>query len=174
MSDRAVRWRDMGLERRRAWEEGYRRGRREALAEVERRLSGALPRLARKAEEDWRRREERLREEFLSLLASLGRAMAERILRRELELHPDEVVRLAESLLEEAGREGRIVFRCHPGEAFLLEEALGSTAQVVGDEAVAPGGLILETPRGVWDARLEVQLDRLEQAVREVLGKGET
>jgi len=173
LSSPAVRWRDLGLERRRAWEEGYRQGRKAALAEARKGLSRSLPRLVREAEENWRRREERLRAEFLAILASLGRALAERILERELSLHPDEVVRMAERLLEEAGRGGRILFRCHPGEAFLLEEALGDAAEILEDGAVAPGGLILETPRGIWDARLEVQLERLERVVEEVLGQGE-
>lgn len=173
MSSPAVRWQDLGLERRRAWEEGYRQGRRAALAEVRERLARTLPLLARQAEEDWRRREEQLRAEFLTLLASLGRAMAERILERELDLHPEEVVRLAERLLEEAGRGEKMLIRCHPGEAFLLEEVLGEAVEILGDEAVNPGGLVLETPRGVWDARLEVQLEQLERAVKEVLNKGE-
>ena len=48
-----------------------------------------------------------------------------------------------------------------PGAALEALEAL----EIVGDETVGRHGCVIETPRGVVDARLATQLSALERAV---------
>jgi type III secretion protein L len=108
-------------------------------------------------------------------LRALGVRIAEKILGRELALHPDVVVDVAMAALEHAGAPRELLFRVHPddlaalerGRPRLIERGRGAQALTFrADERVARGGCIVETELGVVDARLSTQLEAIERALR--------
>lgn len=162
--------------RRQAYEES-RQAAAAVLAEAEALLKEARA-LRREAVEVRSRALDEVREEIVRLAVE----MARRILRRELSLQPEEIVRMVAGLLAEAREQDEMDLLVSPGDAVLLEgqkedllAGLRSTQRVriVPDPSVAAGGAVLETPGGTWDARVESQLKALETALREAIPGGD-
>lgn len=108
-------------------------------------------------------------------LRTLAVRIAERILGRELSLNPDAVNDIVGSALRQAGAPRDIVLRVHPddlkalerGRPRLLERAQrAQTLQFRADPSVGRGGCIVESELGTVDARLNVQLEAIERALR--------
>lgn len=101
-----------------------------------------------------------------------ARALAERLLGRELALSRDTVVDLARVALAAASRARRVLVKAHPDDvealqgAGLSEVLDGRAVEVQGDVSRAPGCLRIETDIGVLDGDLAPQLDRLVRALR--------
>jgi len=100
----------------------------------------------------------------------LSASIAQRVLRHELAQLPEVSVALIQEALQLAAGQPQIQLRLNPCDLEQLQtcgdEALGrlagvGDARLVPDEAIAPGGCIVETRHGVIDARLETQLDRI-------------
>ncbi len=127
--------------------EGWARGLAEAAAEV---LRGA-------------RERERLVAGCRDELVALARAMAERILRREVRVGED-AVRLAERGISELRGLRRVVLRVTPGDAAA---ASALPARVVPDPALAPGEVVVEAEGVRVDGRFQAQLDEIVRALRE-------
>jgi len=108
-------------------------------------------------------------------LRTLAVRIAERILDRELSLNPDAVSDIVAAALRQAGAPRDIVLRVHPddlkalerGRPRLLERALRAQAlQFRADPSIGRGGCIVESELGTVDARLPVQLEAIERALR--------
>ncbi|MBX3424334.1 MAG: hypothetical protein KF688_01520 [Pirellulales bacterium] len=100
----------------------------------------------------------------------LARAMAERIVRRELAADPAISLAWVREALELAAGAGEITVQLAPGDLDTIRgqvEQLATifaptaTMRIVADETVAPGGCRVVTEFGVVDERLQTQLDRL-------------
>lgn len=186
----------------RGYQEGYARGRDEGmrlahelmsqveegrrLAEESRHLAEESRRLAEAAQVRvvaGQREMESLRHELRDSVVSLTLAATRRILRRELSLQPEHVISLVYALLAEAREQEDIKVLVNPGDAVTIEgqkaellKGLRATqrVQIIPDPGIEPGGALLETPGGSWDARIESQLGAVEAALREVAtGDGE-
>lgn len=117
----------------------------------------------------------RARRDSTAELRGLAVRIAEKILGRTLALAPESVVDIAVEAMRHAGEPRAMRLRCHPDDLALLESgrprllercaSLGSL-QLEADETVARGGCVLESELGVVDARLTVQLDAIERALR--------
>ncbi len=158
------------LEARLASLEAERDGLRSRVAELEREVAAAREQgLA--VEEAWRR-----------AAVDLAVAVARRLLRRELALHPEEVVRLAAEVLGAAAPAARnLRLAASPGDAERLAEererltarlAPGAELEIVPDERLSHGDLVLESPAGTWDARMETGLAELAEAARAAVAAG--
>ncbi len=108
-------------------------------------------------------------------LRLLAVRIAERILERELQLSPDTVVDIAAAALSQAGSPHDVLLRIHPDDLKALERgrprllqrcAQAEVVHLRADAAVARGGCIVETELGTVDARLPLQLDAIERALR--------
>ena len=141
-----------------------REGREQGIAEVTELLAKARVMAA----ESRRRADAELR--------ALAVKIAERILGRELKLDPAAVVDVAHEALRAAGGPEELIVRVHPDDVAVIERGRPRLAErmrgapaiaVRADERVERGGCILETPLGVIDARLDVQLAALERALAE-------
>jgi type III secretion protein L len=108
-------------------------------------------------------------------LRTLAVRIAEKILGRELTLRADAVVDVCARALDQAGEPRELVVRAHPsdlqelerGKPRLLERVRSAHALTFrADESMARGGCVIETELGVVDARLSVQLDAIEKALR--------
>ncbi len=145
------------------WEAGRERERilQEAGAEVARRIARAAcwsaARRARWAEE-------------LSLVVEEA---CRRILRAEIQTQPDCVLRLVRELLEQPLLEKPTVLYLNSADAARSAETLrrdtGGQVRVESRADVEPGGCRLLGDGGEIDAGLEIQLQRLMEAVREGL-----
>lgn len=163
---------ELDRQRRAAREEGYReglqRGRDEASKESKRQIVSVGEILAALRIE--RQRQLDAVQELAVELAfvAMGRILGDALATREGVI---EMVRHA--LQEEADRHRLKIVRISPddwnflgeaGRAALVEEA-GAGIQVVADARVKLGGCLLDLERGALDARLEVQLARLKDAL---------
>jgi flagellar biosynthesis/type III secretory pathway protein FliH len=111
----------------------------------------------------------------------LARKMAEKIIGRALELDPSLMGDIAtQAFAASRPREGLVWLRVHPDDMAAVESAkpgmsarLANAADVriVADISVGRHACVVETPAGRLDARLQTQLDALEQALLSV-GRG--
>ena len=108
-------------------------------------------------------------------LRTLAVRIAERILDRELTLNPEAISDIVAAALRQAGAPRDIVLRVHPddlkalerGRPRLVERAQRAQAlQFRADPSVGRGGCIVESELGTVDARLNVQLEAIERALR--------
>lgn len=118
-----------------------------------------------------------IEQEMLSLIA----AMAEKVIRRKLEADDEIVLDVVRETLEQAAGANQITVRISPADEPLVREAqqtllaaLGPVEelQIVADEQVFPGGCLIETERGRFDARIDTQLQLLTEEVDRLLKAG--
>jgi flagellar biosynthesis/type III secretory pathway protein FliH len=117
--------------------------------------------------------EQRLRESSEDRVLAAARALAERLLGRELALDPQAVVDLARVVLAAVSRARRVTIRAHRDDVATLQNADlarffegEAVVQVETDDGRARGSLRVETDLGVLDGDLAPQLDRLVAALR--------
>lgn len=122
-----------------------------------------------------RHREDQADTAALGRTIELSRLLAERLLRRTLDVSPGDVTALATQALEEARGARRICIHASPEGAAILSEltaeldAAGRVHAVVADATLGAGDLRLETDVGTVDARLGTSLAALASRLREAL-----
>lgn len=149
-----------------AHEDGYASGQAEAVAK----LNEAVLRTSLRLQE--------LEGQLVPQLTSLAVGIARRILGKELEFHPDEVVDIARQALADKARQRReITLRIHPDDAQFIREHKASLLELLSrckeiaiheDPEVARHGVIIETEAGTIDAQLETQLEAFERVLQSV------
>lgn len=160
-----------------AYEAGYRRGYEEALArareEAEEIRAEAKALLAEAR---------RVREEIIAAsepeVVALAVAVAGAVVHRQLQVAPDTVVAVARAALRRLRRRQHLVVYAHPedlewlrAERQSLQQELGeeATLHFLADPAVARGGCRVESEGGQVDATVDGQLERLRQALFELV-----
>jgi flagellar biosynthesis/type III secretory pathway protein FliH len=144
------------------------KARREAIAEEHAKLSAAWLAL--------RAREERREEVDLDRAVKLSAVLTERLIGHALSTDPTTVVHLARTTLAEARGARRATIQANPADAEVLGRHISSvgmpegTVDIVSDETLPRGSLVVQTELGTVDARLRPQLERLAAALREALG----
>ena len=122
-----------------------------------------------------RAREEKRADVDLERAVQLAAVLAERLLGRALAADPAVVVALARTALSEARGARRATVMAHPLDADVLHAhatSLGmpeGTMDVVADDSLERGSLVVQTDLGAVDARLRPQLARLAAALEEAL-----
>jgi flagellar assembly protein FliH len=96
----------------------------------------------------------------------VGVAIAERLLRRTLEVQPDAILNLIRTALEWAPETNTLRLRLHSADAETIAAnahaiTANRTLEIVADDSLARGDSVLETPQGQTDARLSVVLQRI-------------
>jgi len=103
-------------------------------------------------------------------LVGLAIAIAEKVIKRTVELGPDVSQANVLEAIELVGAATDVTIAVNPGELKTLElladriaEQLGSHKHVrfAGDDSVGPGGCVIRTDLGRVDSRLETQLQRI-------------
>lgn len=101
-------------------------------------------------------------------IIQLSMQIAEKIIRREVQLDPGIVVNQVETILRDLGRVKSLSVRVHPSEfervraleARFLELVQGvDCIEFVIDHSLEPGGCIIETNSGGVDASIKTQLE---------------
>jgi flagellar assembly protein FliH len=137
---------------------------------------------------EFRAREQRLEEEYAALhhqaqlyVIEIAVKVAERLLRAQLRLAPDTVIRVAREALTEAEGGDLVRVRVAPSDLQVLQEAATGLAAETGvgrmEVAARPGlergEIELETGTGTLDGRWSTQLERVRRGLRQVVGGGE-
>ena len=156
---------------REGYEQGYRSALEEARGEADKYRAQARQVLAG-AEEARQEALEDLKEEILTLAVEI----AEKVLARELETHPDAVLNVAEEAVQLAGNRKYVVLWVNPAQLEICRAHRDQMAahlppkaelQIMVDEAVEPGGCVVENEYGRVDARLSTRWQTMLASVRE-------
>lgn len=96
----------------------------------------------------------------------LGVAIAERLLRRTLEVQPEAILDLIRSALDWSVEATPLRVRLHPADAELATSAVqlcdaNREMELLPDDSLVRGDCLVETPNGQTDARLHVILQRI-------------
>jgi flagellar biosynthesis/type III secretory pathway protein FliH len=107
-------------------------------------------------------------------LLDAAAALAERILRREIERDGDVVAAMAERALAEARAQRRVSLHVNPADVGRLRAGgmLPPAVDLREDASVSPGGVRVETEAGEIDGRVEAQVEALRRALDALDGEG--
>lgn len=104
--------------------------------------------------------------------------VARRIVRRELRTDPGMITRVVGAALEQVAAASRVRVRVHPHDARTLEETLreivsapdeAEAIEIVPDGSVERGGCVVESDRGIVDARLQTQFEEMQTSLLDAL-----
>lgn len=165
--------------RRKAADEGKLQARKEAEkaleAELKRRSDAVLTSLEKIANELGSQRAQ-WQQHWETYAIKLASAIAERIVRKELQNTPQITLEWIREALEMAAS-SQIHIRLNPADIRSLDPVLeeltarvsrAASTTVVADDSMGVGEVLVETEHGVLDQRVQSQLDRLE---KELLGE---
>ncbi len=123
-----------------------------------------------------------IKEEIVSKIepdvVKLCTEIAEKIIRHEVRTDPKVIIRTVNSCLRRVKGCDDIRIRVSPEEIEALkahrDELLGvgdgiRTVEIIDDRRVSPGGCVIETSSGDFDARIETQLGKVAQTLKETL-----
>ncbi|MGI6036923.1 MAG: FliH/SctL family protein [Limnochordia bacterium] len=158
-----------------AYQQGFEQGRIEARAAFEEELNQRLAKLDGILQEavQVRRRAMEMAEEDL---LKLSLAIAEKIIRREVDKEPPVINEIVGQALQLLGGAEKIFIYVNDRDLTFLEGdkeelASGHRSFVFAvDNSISPGGCIIETDIGRIDARLETRLERVSKELLENLG----
>ncbi len=144
-------------------EDGLRRGREEAAAEVKK----AFEQIAR-ALDDLALAKRKLRNEAEHELVKLSLAVARRILYRELSTDPASIEGIVHAALQKLQQREASKVRVWPAAVPAVRAALeriGSRTgiEIVADPGLATGAMLFETSVGELDASIETQLQEIQR-----------
>ncbi len=154
-------------------EAGERAGREAALAQGRKELAQLDARWGEEIKGFIDRREQVLRASRRDVLA-LAVRIAERIVRRSIEVDPAGVGDAVEAALGLVLSPSRLRVCVHPEDAIVVGEVLPATASKLGlgdqvelveDAGLSRGSVVVRTPDGEIDASVEAQLARLSEVV---------
>jgi len=148
--------------------EGLEAGRTAAYLEWQERFS-SLASAMESASQEWARLREDFRREGEAQLPSLVVLLAKKVIQREISLGGPTILGMVRAALERLGGEdGEVTLWLAPQdleslhgqrETFLKEFPGLRTIRFEADPLITPGGCLVETERGLVDARLETQLE---------------
>ena len=129
------------------------------LRQMLRDVMNAAPKLRRQAEED---------------LVRLAVAVARRILHREITVDADALIGLVRSAFDRLDAREIQTVRTDPGSVDLVKQVAEGLStprelKIVGDGALKPGSLLIETTRGELDASVETQLQEIQRGFIDVV-----
>ena len=163
-----------------AYEQGYKEGFSKGKIHAEEETSN-LKEEALKIVEDAYQEKEKIINSSEEELVKLASAIAEKIIRRELQADPNIIIDIVKGALQKVNDREKLNLMVNSEDLDSLinvqEELLTSTKgvkkmKIVADSTITPGGCVIETANGTIDARLERQLEEIEQTLMDVSNGG--
>lgn len=151
-----------------AREQGYQEGVARAQAEVQSQLLEVMGTLTAAQQE-----RHRLAQQHEGALADLALQIARKVIAAHLDADPTLVARIVQQAIKELEPSTALEVRVHPADLQMVEgsrrelERLvqgGGRVEITADEHVDHGGVVLVSPVGEVDARIETKLSVLETA----------
>lgn len=155
--------------RQRAYEEGFASGVRDSVAVAEELIRRLESDLAGLAEE-----KARLVDDVEPQVLKLCIEAVEKVIRHEIRTDPSVVMRVLKACLRRVKDFGDVSVRVSPQEIEYvkarreeLEAAVegARSLRLVSDRRVSPGGCVVESPSGTFDARIPTQIERISKAL---------
>lgn len=109
-------------------------------------------------------------------MLELALEVARKIVREELKIQPDHALAIVRDALRRVQGFAHLRIRVNPLDLELIRQNRAALLhivdgvdgiEIVEDRRVDPGGCIIETDQGVYDARIRTQLSELERAIRD-------
>jgi flagellar assembly protein FliH len=116
------------------------------------------------------------------VIVRLAIEIASKVLAQHVKTEPDSVLNLVRHAIHKATDRSRLSIHLNPediNKALLADESSFRLAEGVkqieflADEKVMPGGVLIETPSGTIDARIETQLEEVNKSLSDVAYHGE-
>jgi flagellar biosynthesis/type III secretory pathway protein FliH len=148
----------------------------EAVAEVRTEQCQAFASAAEACLEQIREQWRGLCKELYSQIATLAVEVAEKIIHRQLDEHPELVIEMAREALSQLSQEGKLRLVVSEVDADLLSEHMAALLSVlppateltiVGDAALRQGDVIVQGEGGEIDARIDTQLNTIAAVLNE-------
>jgi flagellar assembly protein FliH len=154
-----------------AWHHGYQAGLDEARIAAAQVVDASIEHLRTLASSALVDRATLLRDAERQVF-DLALAIARAIIHREVALDPTTITSTIETLLTHLQSEAVSALHVHPDDVPLLtrfwnqraRSAADRQVQIIADHRITRGGCRVETVAGAWDATLETQLERIQQA----------
>lgn len=163
----------------RGYEEGYQHGAHEARQHADAELQRTLESLRAQLQqlvEDIRAQHEAYLQHAESQMLELTLEVMRKVVREELKLQPAHVLAIVRDTLRRVQRFEHLRLRVNPLDLETVRQHRPTLLQIVDgiegieiveDRRVDPGGCIIETEQGVYDARIRTQLSEIERVLRE-------
>lgn len=160
--------------RREGYEAGYKEGLEDAAAEGE-----SLLVQAREALEDARSSLPAMLKELEPRILALCLEISRKVLGRELRENPETILDMARQGLKALKDEREFSLRVNPSLVALLDgskdelvaEFSAKSFEVIGDDEIPPDGVVVKSPHGLVDARIETQITNIARAIAELRQK---
>lgn len=116
-------------------------------------------------------------------VVDLALAIARKVICREIEVDKEVVVCVAREALAKVEDPGKINIKMNPSDLQLISETKHQFSELIGnidnvtleaEENIQSGGCVIETDLGEIDARIEKQLQAVEESFRNALAKSLT
>lgn len=162
------------------YEEGLAAGKAEAEAALRGQFADQMNVIASIVEEARKARAEAVAAAEADIL-TLSIAIAEKIVKREVEEDPDLTFRVVADVVRRLQGRGRTCIRVHPSVKTAVEELQDellsasegiTNLEFVADTSIEPGGCVIETEFGRLDARLETRFLDVSQSLLQLLRGG--
>ncbi|MBJ7470337.1 MAG: hypothetical protein JHD16_03510 [Solirubrobacteraceae bacterium] len=170
---------DVAAARAAAVQEGYAEGMAQAQAEVQAQFATALAAVQAAAVEMVAKRDA-LCDAVEPAAISLALAGAEQVVSAALDIKPELIEKTARGALRRLIERDHVIMLVNPDDldhmrsvSHDLVEQLGGieSLEVQAERRVTPGSVIVQTPKGDVDARLDTRLAQLGDVVREALAR---
>ena len=159
-----------------AWTEGFQQGYDEGLrlaSEEQREISTRLAALLHDLAAD----NEELIRSLETQVVELALSVAERVIAREARVDPEIVLNVARAALSEVHDATELRIRANPEDVALLElrwremlpRSVAEKSELIPDELVERGGVIVETRIGYADSQLKTRLNQVVTTFQSVL-----
>ncbi|GAB6073740.1 flagellar assembly protein FliH [Nautilia lithotrophica] len=158
------------IEKSKAYEEGYKKGKEEAANEINEQLQEKLE-LLQASIEKVDRINELFEEKILSIekeLISVALDIAKEVIQKEVSENSKEIAyNLAKSLMEDIKDATKIQIKVNPKDAKYLKEQNLQNVEIIEDEAVKEGGVVILSDIGNIDAQILQRFKAIKEAVLE-------
>lgn len=167
--------------RQKGYDEGYQQGYEQGIEKAEQEMEAQLVQ-AREIVDASYNAKQQIISEAEPFLVNLSIAIAEKVIARQMDIDKTVIVQMVRHALEKCHEVGTITVMVKPEYYSLVQEAREELKQLLDervelkiapDHTLTSDGCVVHSHRGSIDARVDVQLDQIKQALLEVAKEGE-
>lgn len=156
---------------------GYQQGYQKAIADAQKEANGIIEEAAIEAEAARQAKKAYIDTKEKEMI-ELALVIAERILQYEINGRSDAVLKIAVNALSKVRDASQVILKVNPRDFVFLQsirsELMGMvrglrTLSIEEDEAVSPGGCVVDTGQGYIDARIDSQMEEVRRVIRQVM-----
>ena len=155
--------------RKNSYQKGFEEG-----GQKERKIVIETMAILKKIVKDLEVKKEAVLNEMEGKIVQIAIATAKKIIKKEIEEDPETIVRVTREALKRVRQAQKITIKVNPQDWMKLKEVqpelLSSSLRegsvyIEKDEAIARGGSLVETDKGIIDARIERQIDEIDKVL---------